>query len=154
MASQRLVGLVQDDLSLLGMLGDAGLEVVADASDGDAPEELVGVDMAKQPGVLLHVRRGLDVCVLGVRQGGNEQVGLADLAGGLAHQPHGRAGPVDLHDLPRLVLEVVGDVAAGDVLLVSAAERRVADGGQALGAGLVTILLPKQLLRDADLLQL
>lgn len=153
-APQGLIGLVEHDLALAGVFGDAGLEVVADASDGYAAEELVGMDMAKQPGVLPHVRRGLDVCVLRVGQGGDEQVGLADLAGRLAHQLHGRARPVHLHDLAWLVLEVVGDVAAGDVPLVSAAKRRVADGGQALGAGLVAILLPKQLLRDADPLQL
>lgn len=62
--------------ALLGMLGHARFEIVADQAHGDPSEELVGPDMAEQPCVLPHVQGCLDVCILRVRENRDEQAHL------------------------------------------------------------------------------
>ena len=110
--------------------------------------------MALQPRPLLHVERRLDVAVLRVGQARDEEVGIGPLERRRALEPHDRAVPVDLHHLAGLVLQVVGDVARGDVLGVVAAERRVALGRQAVGGGPVAVLLVEELEHHARLLEL
>ena len=52
--------IVEHDLAVAGMRDDACFEVVADAPRRDPAEELEGVHVASEPGVLPHVQRALD----------------------------------------------------------------------------------------------
>ncbi len=69
---------------------------------------------------------------------------LGGLACERAGQPHRGPGPVDLHHLPGLVLQVVGDPAGGDVVGVAAAEGRVALAQKPFLGGPVAQLLVEQ----------
>ena len=153
-APQRLVGLVEHDLALLGMLGHARLEIVADQAHGDPSEELVGPDMAEQPCVLPHVQGCLDVCILRVRENRDEQAHLRDLSRDGVDQPHGRPRPVHLHGLSGLVVEVVRDVLGDGVVGVSPREGDVAHRCLAALGAFVAVLLPQELQVDADFAQL
>src|SRR5699024_1582452 len=62
-----LVGLVEHSLCP-GILDNTGLEVVRCEDAGDSAEIPVGVDMAGDPGLLLHVQKGLCVCIAAVWQ--------------------------------------------------------------------------------------
>ena len=146
--------IVEHDLAVAGMRDDACFEVVADAPRRDPAEELEGVHVASEPGVLPHVQRALDVAVLRVRQRGDEQVHPRPLAGDGDGQVHRGARPVDLDGLPGLVLEVVGDVAGRDPGGVAPAERAVAQARLARGPGLVDVPPPEEPLVNADALEL
>ena len=70
-----LVGLVEHSLCT-GVLDNTGLEVVRREDAGDAAEIPVGVDMAGNPGFLLHAQESLCVGVAAVWQHRHKQVGL------------------------------------------------------------------------------
>lgn len=126
------------------MAGRARLGVVADGPHRHAPEGVPGARVAHGPGILPHVKRGLDVAVLRVGQGRDEQAAPRRLARVLVREPHGGAAPVHLRDLAGLVLEVVGGAPGRDEGLVAPAERVVAPGDQPVAGSLVAMLLPEQ----------
>ena len=134
MGGEVLVRGVEHDLALPRVGGDAGLEVVGRDVRGGASEELERVDVAAQPGVLLHVEGRLDVAVPAEGQAGDEQVDLRDDAGRRVDEGHGRTGPVDLHVPARLAADPAHDVPADRELPVPLAEavvghRRLAPRG-------------------------
>ena len=134
MGGEVLVRGVEHDLALPRVGGDAGLEVVGRDARGGASEELERVDVAAQPGVLLHVEGRLDVAVPAEGQAGDEQVDLRDDAGRRVDEGHGRTGPVDLHVPARLAADPAHDVPADRELPVPLAEavvghRRLAPRG-------------------------
>lgn len=77
---QLLITAVQYRL-VTRILGHAGLEVVRDEQTSDAAEILLGVDMAFQPVLQLHVSGDLCISVAAARQNGYEHVRRCDLTG-------------------------------------------------------------------------
>lgn len=151
---QRLVGLVEDDLALLGVPGDAGLEVVGDYHWYRTAEELEHPHMAAKPRVLGHVQGGLHIGVPAEREGGDEEVHLRDLAGHGVHDRHRGPRPVDLADPGGLVADPAGDLLGHGEGPVALAEPVVAHGHLAVLRADVTVLQVEQLQRDAHLRQL
>src|SRR5699024_5350303 len=100
------------------VLDNTGLEVVRGEDAGDAAEIPVGVDMTGDPGLLLHVQKGLCVCVAAVWQHRYKQVCIQPLPGVCVHQSCRLARPVHLHDFTRLVCSVHGGVGFVDIVCV------------------------------------
>jgi hypothetical protein len=128
-------------------------EVVADGPLGNSAPELVHVDVAAQPGSLLHVQGRLEVGLLAERQHADEQVDLRDLASRGVDQPlaDGRSRPVDLAGLPGLALDSLGEVAGCRPVAVLAAELGVAHGDRALATAAFLVLVVEQSKVDPDL---
>lgn len=82
------------------MRDDAGLEVVAHDAGGASAEVGEHVDMARQPRVLPHVERRLDVRVARERKRSDEEVDFCDLV-------RLGDGSIDLRELMRLIAEDV-----------------------------------------------
>ena len=154
MGGEVLVRGVEHDLALPRVGGDAGLEVVGRDARGGASEELERVDVAAQPGVLLHVEGRLDVAVPAEGQAGDEQVDLRDDAGRRVDEGHGRTGPVDLHVPARLAADPAHDVPADRELPVPLAEAVVGRGRLAPRGALLAVLAVQEPERDADLREL
>ena len=154
MGGEVLVRGVEHDPALPRVGGDAGLEVVGRDARGGASEELERVDVAAQPGVLLHVEGRLDVAVPAEGQAGDEQVDLRDDAGRRVDEGHGRTGPVDLHVPARLAADPAHDVPADRELPVPLAEAVVGRGRLAPRGALLAVLAVQEPERDADLREL
>ena len=151
MRSHRPVGLVEDDLALPGVLGDAGFEVVGHYHGYGAAEEPEHAHVAAQPGVLGHVQDGLDVGVPAERKGSHEQVDLRHPAGHGVHGRHRGPRPIDLAHAPRLVADPAGHLLGYGEVAVSPAEPVVAHRHHAGFPADVPVLGVEQLQGDADL---
>lgn len=149
--AERLVGVVEHDLALARVLGDAGLEVVADGPLRHASPELVHMHMAAEPGPLPHVQRRLEVGLLAERQHADEQVDLGRLAGDRVDEPPAerRPGPVHLAGLAGLVLDALREAVGDRPAAVVAAELRVAHGHLAGSAAPLPVLVVEQPQVDA-----
>jgi hypothetical protein len=151
--TERLVGVVEHDLALSGVLHDAGLEVVAHRALGHSSPVLVHVHVAAEPGPLLHVERRLKVGHLAEREHPDEEVYPRHLAGhgvDLALAQRG-PGPVDLAGDAGLVLDALGEVVRSDVVAVALAEPGVAHGHLVLAGAPLAVLVVQQAQVHADL---
>lgn len=144
-----LVGGVERDLALPRVRPDAGLQVVGHDHGRGAAEELEGVHVAAQPGILPHVERRLDVAVPAEGEARHEQVDLGHLAGHGVHERHRGPRPVDLHVSPGLVPHAADDVAPDGELAVALAEAVVGHRGLARGRGRLGVLGVQELERHA-----
>ena len=94
----RHLGVGAIDLGIVeASLGDARLEVVGNDLTGNAAEEGEGPAMGADPvGQGLAPGR-LGICVAGGAEDGDEDLGLADLAGGAVDHLESCAGVIDEH---------------------------------------------------------
>ena len=74
--------------------------------------------MTGDPGLLLHVQKGLCVCVAAVWQHRYKQVCIQPLPGVCVHQSCRLARPVHLHGFTRLVFQVHGGFGFVDIVCV------------------------------------
>lgn len=148
-----LVGLVEHCFRS-GILHHTGLEVIRREDAGDAAEIPIGVDMTGDPCLLLHVQKGLCVCVAAVWQHRYKQVGIQPLPSVRVHQSCRLPRPVHLHGLTGLVLQVHGGFRFVDIVRVILIELGGFVGQLAVLMALLTVFHPQQAQGDADLLHL
>ena len=148
-----LVGLVEHRFRP-GVLDYTGLEVVWCEDAGNTVEIPVGVDMAGDPSLLFHVQKGLCVGIAAVWQHSNEQVGIQPLPGVCIHQSCRLAGPIHLHGLAGLVLQMHGGFRFVDIVCIILVELSGFVGQLSVLTALLAVFHPQQTQGDAALLHL
>ena len=148
-----LVGLVEHRFRP-GVLDHTGLEVVWCEDAGNAAEIPVGAHMAGDPGLLLHVQKGLCVGVSAVWQHRHKQIGVQPLPGVCVHQSCCLARPVHLHGLAGLVFQVHGGFGLVDIVCVVLVELGGFVGQLSVLTALLAVFHPQQAQGDAALLHL
>ena len=130
------------------------IRVVRRKDAGDAAKIPVGVDMACDPGLPLHVRKGLCVGVAAIEQHCYKQVGIQPRTGVRVHQCRCLASPVHLHGLAGLVLQVHGSFGLVDIVCVVLVELGGFVGQLSVLTALLAVFHPQQTQGDAALLHL
>ena len=148
-----LVGLVEHSLCP-GILDHTGLEVVRCEDAGDSAKIPVGVDMAGDPGLLLHIQKGLCVCIAAVWQHRYKQICFQPLPGVCVHQSCRLASPVHLHGFTRLVFQMHGSFGFVDIVRIILVELGGFVGQLAALTTLLAVFHPQKAQGDAALLHL
>ena len=138
----------------LGVFYRASLEVVWSTNANHSSEIPISVDMADDPGFLLHVQKSLCVGVSAVREHRHKQVGIQPLSCIRVHQRSGLPSPVHLHGLAGLVLQMHGGFSLVDIVCVVLVELSGFVGQFTALAALLTVFHPQQAQGDAALLYL
>ena len=153
MLRQLLIRLVENDL-ILAMLLHTRFQIVTLDDPGNAAEVFVGIHMSGGPCLLVHGEKGFHIAVAAVGQRGHEHIGRDDLAGVRVNDGSGVTGPVHLHDLTRLVIQVHDGVSLGQIVGVILVELDGLVRDLARRAALVAIFQPKQVQGDTATLKL
>ena len=153
MLRQLLIRLVENDL-VLAMLLHTGFQVVALDDPGDAAEVFEGVHMGGGPGLLVHREEGLHIAVTAVGQRCHEHIVRDHFAGIRVNDGGGVTGPVHLHDLTGLVIQVHGGVCFGQIVGVVLVELGGLVRDLARRPALVAVFEPEQIQGDTAALEL
>ena len=104
---QLLISAVQDGF-VASVLGNTGLEIVGYQQPSYTAEIIVGMDMAGDPVLQLHIVTDFRIGKAAAGQDSHEQVRLADLTGDRIMDIQSCTGPVHLHSIAGLVLDTHG----------------------------------------------
>lgn len=121
---------------------DSGLEIVRREDPGDAAKETVSIDVRRDPGVLLHIQKCLNIRIAAVRQHRYEQVRVQQLTGGCIQHMSRGASPVYLQGLAGFVIQVHRGLGLVDVLRVVLVKLRGLVRKLASRPALLTVLDP------------
>ena len=148
-----VVGIVDLLVFVPAVVVNGSLAVVRDEGRGDASEEVVHMHMGGDPCRQLLVKERLHKGILAVGQGTDEQVRVDNLAGEAVDDVHMVSRPVDFGLVAWLMLYVHGGAPLQLVFMDVVAELRVHEGIVLVLAAFLHILVPQELLRHSDLLQ-
>ena len=99
-----------------------GFQVVALDDSGDAAEVFVSIHMGSGLGLLVHGEKGFYIAVAAVWQGCHEHIGRDNFTGVCVNNSGSIAGPVHLHNLTGLVVQVHGSVDLYQIVGIVLAE--------------------------------
>lgn len=133
------------------MRDHTGLEVVADNSQCNAAKIFEHMNIAVDPGLLIHVQAGLNICKLAVRKYSDKEVYRIYLTFFRIGKPHCFTAPVHFAYNTGLVRDMAREVVLLDILSVVFAEFRVSYRNAIFHA--IFVLRPQQFERDTDFLQ-
>ncbi len=139
---------------ILRVSDDTCFQIVRCEDPRHAAIEAVGIHMGHDPGVLFHVQKCLGIGITAVWKNRDEQIRRDSFSCIGIYDPHRVAGPIHLHGLAGLVLQMHCGFGLVNILSVILVELCGLVRKLSVGAAFLAILYPQQTQRDTALLHL